>query len=357
MNKGTRLEWLDAMRGLTMILVVAYHVAQMSFGLSEKTSSSLPFFVLFRMPLFFFVSGFLAYKASFEWTWSNALRLTWKKIKIQVLPALVFLCVFIILRRPEFWGSFEYCMKSPTKGGYWFTWVLLHMFIIYYLTCMVQELVNSKFKIENSRGRHWAIWVLFVVSLIVYETLYQPSISYHKDLFFRYSSLVKTMNFLPFFLFGNLVHRYWDQAQKVADSSWFYPILTLIAFIACADIFRWHFCRFEWTNLPRTIAMFTLLSMVVIFFRNYQSWFTQERFIVRTLQHIGVRTLDVYLLHYILLPRLPQVGQWLNQNRPNFVLEVVTSFSVALIVIAFCLLISQILRISPLFRQYLFGRQ
>lgn len=357
MNKGTRLEWLDAMRGLTMILVVAYHVAQMSFGLSEKTSSSLSFFVLFRMPLFFFVSGFLAYKASFEWTWPNALRLTWKKIKIQVLPALVFLCVFIILRRPEFWGSFEYCMKSPTKGGYWFTWVLLHMFIIYYLTCMVQELVNSKFKIENSRGRHWAIWVLFVVSLIVYETLYQPSISYHKDLFFRYSSLVKTMNFLPFFLFGNLVHRYWDQAQKVADSSWFYPILTLIAFIACADIFRWHFCRFEWTNLPRTIAMFTLLSMVVIFFRNYQPWFTQERFIGRTLQYIGVRTLDVYLLHYILLPRLPQVGQWLNQNRPNFVLEVVTSFSVALVVIAFCLLISQILRISPLFRQYLFGRQ
>ena len=91
MNKGTRLEWLDAMRGLTMILVVAYHVAQMSFGLSEKTSSSLPFFVLFRMPLFFFVSGFLAYKASFEWTWPNALRLTWKKIKILVLPALVFL--------------------------------------------------------------------------------------------------------------------------------------------------------------------------------------------------------------------------------------------------------------------------
>ena len=247
-------------------------------------------------------------------------------------------------------------MKSPTKGGYWFTWVLLHMFIIYYLTCMVQELVNSKFNIQ-SRWRHWAIWVLFVISLIVYETLYQPSISYHKDLFFRYSSLVKTMNFLPFFVFGNLVHRYWDQAQKVADSSWFYPILTLIAFLACADIFQWHFCRFEWTNLPRTIAMFSLLSMVVIFFRNYQSWFTQERFMGRTLQYIGVRTLDGYLLHYILLPRLPQVGQWLNQNRPNFVLEVVTSFSVALVVIAFCLLISQILRISPLFRQYLFGRQ
>ena len=355
MNK--RLEWLDAMRGFTMILVVAYHVAQMSFGINEKTSTSLPFFVLFRMPLFFFVSGFLAYKASFEWTWPNALRPTWKKIKIQVLPAFVFLCVFIILRRPEFWGSFEYCMKSPTKGGYWFTWVLLHMFIIYYLACMVQRFISAKLKVQSTGGQHAVIWVLFVVSLIVYETLYQPSISYHKDLFFRYSSLTKTMNFLPFFLFGNLVHRYWDKAQKVVDSSWFFPILTLVAFVSCADIFRWHSLRFEWTNLSRTVAMFSLLTMVVVFFRHYQSWFTQERPIGRALQYIGVRTLDVYLIHYILLPKLPQVGVWFNQNRPNFVLEVTVTFAIALVVIAFCLLVSQILRISPMFRQYLFGRQ
>ena len=193
--------------------------------------------------------------------------------------------------------------------------------------------------------------------LIVYETLYQPSISYHKDLFFRYSSLTKTMNFLPFFLFGNLVHRYWEKAQKVADSSWFFPILTLVAFVSCADIFRWHSLRFEWTNLPRTVAMFSLLTMVVVFFRHYQSWFTQERPIGRALQYIGVRTLDVYLIHYILLPKLPQVGVWFNQNRPNFVLEVTVTFALALVVIAFCLLVSQILRISPMFRQYLFGRQ
>ena len=355
MNK--RLEWLDAMRGFTMILVVAYHVAQMSFGINEKTSTSLPFFVLFRMPLFFFVSGFLAYKANFEWTWPNALRLTWKKIKIQVLPAVVFLCIFIILRRPEFWGSFEYCMKSPTKGGYWFTWVLLHMFIIYYLSCMVQRFIDSRLKVQGTGGRHAVIWVLFIVSLIAYESLYQPSVSFHKDLFFRYSSLTKTMNFLPFFLFGNLVHRYWEKAQKVADSSWFFPILTLLAFVSCSDIFRWHTLRFEWINLPRTVAMFSLLTMVVIFFRHYQSWFTRERPVGRGLQYIGVRTLDIYLIHYILLPKLPQVGVWFNQNRPNFVLEVTVTFSIAIVVIAFCLLVSQILRISPMFRQYLFGRQ
>ena len=346
-----RLEWLDAMRGFTMILVVAYHVAQMSFGINEKTSASLPFLVLFRMPLFFFVSGFLAYKADFLWNWSNTLRLTWKKIKIQVLPTLVFLCVFIVLRKTQFCNTFEYAMKSPTKCGYWFTWVLLHMFVIYYMACLLQRWLNSQYK-------HCVIWALWIVSIFVYATLYLPkTFTYHQDLFFRYSSLIKTMNFFQFFLLGNLAHRYWPRVQKTADSSWFSPILTLIAFFCCADIFRWHTLQFEWTNLPRTLAMYSLLLLVVVFFRHYESWFSAERPIGHALQYIGVRTLDIYLLHYTLLPRMPQVGAWFNQNRPNFVLEVTCTFAVALVVIAFCLLISQILRISPLFRQYLFGRK
>lgn len=353
-SASKRMEWLDAMRGLTMVLVVAYHVAQMSFGVNEKTSTSLPFLVLFRMPLFFFVSGFLAYKANFEWTWPNTLRLTWKKLKIQVLPTVVFLLIYIILRQNDFMHAIQYAAKSPTKSGYWFTWVLLHMFIIYYLACLLQRFIQSILKAQYN---HVAIWVLFVVSLIVYESLYLPGITYHKDLFFRYSSLIKTMNFLPFFLFGNLVHRYWDKAQKIADSPWFFPTLITVAFLSCADFFRWHTCRMEWVNLPRTIAMYSLLTLVVMVFRHYQEWFTHDRPIGRGLQYIGVRTLDIYLLHYILLPKMPQVGEWINANRPNFIMEIVASFSVALIVIAFCLLISQILRISPLFRQYLFGRK
>ncbi len=344
------MQWLDAMRGFTMLLVVAYHVAQMSFGINEKQSASLPFLVLFRMPLFFFVSGFLAYKASFLWTWGNALQLTWKKVKVQVIPTVVFLCVCLILRKSDFLGALEYSLKSPTKGGYWFTWVLLHMFVIYYAACMVQRHLKG-------RWQHAVIWVFFVLSLVVYESLYQPSITYHKDLFFKYSSLIKTMNFLPFFLFGNLVHRYWEQVQRVFDSSWFFPILMVLAFVCCADIFRWHAMKGVWINLPRTTAMFSLLTLTVMFFRYYQSWFTTDKVAGRGLQYIGVRTLDIYLLHFILLPKLPQLGAWFNANRPNFVLEIVASMSIALIVIAFCLLVSQLLRISPFFKLYLFGRK
>ena len=98
-GRGHRIEWLDAMRGFTMLLVVAYHVAQFGFAENEKTSAALPFLVLFRMPLFFFVSGFLAYKANFVWNIKNTLPLVGKKLHVQIIPAVIFLCIFIIFKK------------------------------------------------------------------------------------------------------------------------------------------------------------------------------------------------------------------------------------------------------------------
>ncbi len=343
---GGRMQWLDAMRGLTMTLVVAYHVAQIGFGQSEKISASLPFLALLRMPAFFFVSGFVAYKAGFQWTMPATLRLVWKKMRIQVIPAFVFLCVCLVLKKPHFWPAFTEAMASPTKGGYWFTWVLLHMFLIYYALCAL------------ARGRNWPVWLAWLLSVFVYATLYMPKeFTYHKDLFFSYSSLLFTFKFLQFFLLGNLVRRYWATVQRVMDSRWFFPLVALVATVCCLEFFRWHTLRFEWTNLPRTLAMYSLLCVLVMFFRHYENWFTRDRRLGRCMQHIGTHTLDIYILHFIFLPRLPMVGTWLDRYHPNFVVDLMASGSVALVIIAFCLLTSKVLSVSPILSKHLFGHK
>jgi fucose 4-O-acetylase-like acetyltransferase len=345
-----RMEWLDAMRGFTMILVVAYHVAQMGFGQSEKISASLPFLVLFRMPLFFFVSGFLAYKASAVWTWDFFGSLVWKKVKIQVLPAFIFLCAYIILRgQHDFADGFMRCMASPTKGGYWFTWVLLLMFLVYYVFAAAAQKVRS----------NAPIGLLWVFAFALYASINMPREfgKYWKSPFYMYSSVYELMKFFQFFLFGNLVHRYWDKVQKLFDTNWFCPFVITVAFFSCADFFRWHTCTGELTNIPKTFAMYSLMLLVVMFFRHYQEAFTKQTFVGQRLQYIGVRTLDIYLLHFILLPKLPMVGEFLDANHPNFVLDIVAAVPVALIVIMFCCLVSNVLRISPILREYLFGRK
>ncbi len=351
-NINTRLTWLDAMRGFTMILVVAYHVAQISFGESEKTSTSLPFLVLMRMPLFFFVSGFLAYKSRWEWTASNFASITWKKVKVQVIPALVFLCAYLVLRgHLPFWDGFAKVMQSPTKGGYWFTWVLLQMFLMYYVVAAIAQ--------RWMRDSHVPVIILWVVAMMAYDSLYLPDTlgKWWKTDFMMQSSMYETLQYFHFFLVGNIVHRYWDRAQRLMDSKWLFVMLVVLAFVCCADIFKWHFLKGELTNLPRTVAMYSLMLIVLMTFRHYGEYMTKERVIGRGLQYIGVRTLDIYLLHFILLPVLPEVGKWLDAHHPNFCVDVVLSVGVALVVIAFCCIVSNVLRVSPVLREYLFGRK
>lgn len=341
------------MRGFTMILVVAYHVALECYGQGVKQSASLPFLVLLRMPLFFFVSGFLAYKAGFLWNLPNLGRQLWKKTKIQVLPALIFLGVCVALRSKygHGWDDFLHYLSIPTKGGYWFTWVLLQMFFIYYLISWLAASFSSRFRL--------AFWVIvWLVSVVVYATTYMPAwFSYFKADFYNYTSLIQTMRFMQFFLLGNLVHRLWPEVQRMMDSRWFFPLVTVVAFLCCTEFLRWHYLRLQWTNLPRTLAMYGLVMLTVTTFRHYAASFSHERVAGRCLQYIGQRTLDIYLLHFILMPRIPEVGKWLNAHQPNFLIDVVVSVSLALVVIAACLLVSNVLRVSPVFRLYLFGRK
>ena len=370
-----RIEWLDAMRGFTMLLVVAYHVAQFGFGENEKTSAALPFLVLFRMPLFFFVSGFLAYKARFVWNIRNTLPLIGKKLHVQIIPAVIFLCIFITFKtNSTFWDGLMNALKSPTKSGYWFTWVLLQMFLIYYAISIVahktlpdppvmegdinSEMEEQKKSPMTGRFRGVCFWItIWLLSIAAYETLYLPKVfKYHQEPIYAYTSFVQTIRFMQFFLLGNIVHRYWDRVQKIFDSVWFFPLIATLAVVCCADIFKWHTLKFAWTNLPRTVAMYALLLMVVMFFRHCQSWFRQERPLGKVMQYAGVRTLDIYLLHFLLIPSLPFVGTWLNAHHPNFLLDIFCSITVAIPVLAFCLLISQIMHTSKPLGKFLFGK-
>lgn len=354
--KKPRLEWLDAMRGFTMILVVAFHVSLTGFSQTARYSSSLSFLILFRMPLFFFISGFLAYKASQLWNLSAFCKLTLKKVRIQVVPTVVFfLLAAAVLYNTPFMETVIYNLGRPTKGGYWFTIALLYMFIIYYVFCFIE----AKLK--------WKSWIpitlMFIVSLMVYESCYLPKYFWWADgyrpahpTWLDDTSLIQVMKYMPFFIFGNITRRYWAQAQRVMDSKWFFPLIVVVVIFCTVDVIKWHTLRMAWTNLPMTVARFFLLIIVFMYFRHYEQYFSRFTVIGRSLQYIGRRTLDIYLIHYFFLPNLPSVGNFFNAYRHNFAIDTTLSVLIALIVIGFSCITSNILRVSPFFKKYLFGR-
>jgi len=171
-----------------------------------------------------------------------------------------------------------------------------------------------------------------------------------------YSSFTQLFIYFPFFLYGNIVRRYWNQAQRLFDSKWFFPVIVIVMVFAGLDSRKWHLLRMAWAIIPLTLARFTLLTIVFMYFRNYQQYFTKRMWIGRSLQYIGRRTLDIYLLHLLFMPNLPKVGEFFQTYQHNFIVDTTLSFVIAMVIIGFCIIMSNILRISPFFKKWLFGR-
>ena len=341
------------MRGFTMILVVAYHLTK-NYGATVKMAS-IDFVVLFRMPLFFFVSGYLAYKASQVWTARNYGALLLKKFRIQVIPTVIFFLLFTAVIRNDFGYWIVKQFHSEYKSGYWFTIALLYMFVIYYTFAFVE----ARFK----RHSWLPVTLLMAVAVAVEMTFYHPELfswAYGfkgtRPQWLYDSSFVTVMRYFPYFMLGNIVHRYWQGFQQLTSRKWFFPTLVTIAIFASIDVLKWHFLRGYFAGVSRTVAEFSLLMVVLMFFMHYKDSFTAQKPLGRGLQYIGTRTLDIYLLHYFFLPRLGFMGTFFSTYPKAVVLEITVSITLALIVIAFCLLTSNILRISPLLKKYLFGR-
>ena len=354
-----RLGWLDALRGFTMLLVVTNHVALKSFGMQIRWSAALQFFLLFRMPLFFFISGFLAYKASRVWNARTLGELTLKKMRVQIIPTVVFFLLFLaMVPTTPFLHNLDEALASSMKAGYWFTIVLLYMLLTFYLFSYVESKLFRWYPTPPI-----LILLLFIVSLCMFETCYLPrhfswALGYkgQPNEFLNYTSLVEMFRYFPFFLYGALMHRYWERAQRLMDSRWFFPVVVILALLTTLEVIKWHNLRLEWASLPHTLAMFLLLTMVFMFFRHYSDFFSDKTALGRGLQFIGRRTLDIYLLHYFFLPKLPMVGEFFRLNRHNFILDTTAALAVALVVVAFCVITSQLLRVSPFLKKHLFGR-
>ena len=202
-----------------------------------------------------------------------------------------------------------------------------------------------------------ALIALWAVALFGYATMYMPKwFTWQKAEVWQWTSVTELVRFGHCFLLGNLCRRYWPRVERLLDSSWFFPLLVMVAFLGATDYLNWHNLRLHWANLPRTMSMYALVLIAVAFFRHYAQWFGKDTRVGATLQYIGVRTLDIYLLHYLFVPHLPTVGAWFKANPHNFVLEGVITLLLAFLVTGFCILTSHVLRVSPVLKKWLFGR-
>ena len=98
------------------------------------------------------------------------------------------------------------------------------------------------------------------------------------------------------------------------------------------------------------------IIVVYAFFRRNQDSYILSSKIGSSLKYKGRRTLDIYMLHYFFLPKLPDLGNWLK-SCPNIAIELVIVIALSLVVIGISLIVSNIIRVSDVLAYYLFGKR
>ena len=337
---GKRIEFIDAMRGFTMLLVVYTHVAGFCFGNAGDIECPFifdDFFCEFRMPLFFFVSGFVLYSAKRTWSMPEIGQFFKKKIPVQLLfPAVCLVTCMLITHKSgiieSVWGA--------AKGGYWFTFVLLEYYVVY----IIFQLLLRPFR------QHWMADILqavaalgiFAVSRLLFHYYYQQSVS---DTLLSLFSVVKFQTFI-FFIVGTLARKHYARFERILDNNVF--ILLCLAMYVSINILQ-----------PRDTILFlgtgfSGVMLVFMFFRRYQYSFTSTRRLGAVMQYVGRRTLDIYLLHYFFIYTNDLTGlKSIFAGSP--VIELCVSLIFSVIVIFLCLIVSNLLRVSPFISRYCFG--
>ena len=338
-----RIEYIDSMRGFTMLLVVAHHVAAFCLGINDYVPSIHPILCEFRMPLFFFISGFVLYKEETVWNASHVARfLMVKKFPAQIVTTSIFFLVFIKINQI---GLIE-GLYSDSKLGYWFTLALFAFFCIYAICRYIFNLMGY--------NNFYTDIILLSIGFLLFSLFYVQSVYFKLPIDDGIRNLfsLKFLGYFLYFTIGTLFKKYFEQIKVLLDTK---PVLTICLIIFFVANLYYQELTSSHISLLNLVTALCGIIIVFSFFRIHQDWFKKEKLIGRSLQYVGRRTLDVYLLHYLLLPTNLKIHFTFLVDRPAPVIEFAITIIVTLIVVMGCLAISRILRMSSFLSYLLFG--
>lgn len=178
-EKKKRIEYIDLMKGICISFVVFFHCGVVFKGDHESYNN---YFQVFRMPLYFFLSGFF-FKVN-----EGFYTLFVKKINNLFLPYMFFSSLILIVYKllPNYtvdmsdWKYYLFCFLEPYNYPLWFLRSLFIVYMLYYLLCVY---------IKNIIYR---IGLSFLFSVIIW--LVTPFLKENVNIFFEW--ILFRLNFL-----------------------------------------------------------------------------------------------------------------------------------------------------------------
>lgn len=282
--KAGRLDWVDALKGISILLVVYYHVVRSSYsipfelGIYDRTLfDSLNYFIVFklvplRMPLFFLISGFLTSKAIINKTWGETFH---SKIGIYIyiflLWAIIQNLVFKAIGNDIPLNTAPNALYANDIGDF-FRLVFEGRSTLWYLYALVIYFSVTKL-CRNAK------WVILTCALLMntYSIVENPEFPY-RNMTFCYIFFVAGV------FWGNYI---FDKIQRIKNSTHgILIILSLVVLTLAAFGLRY--------RLFESIIAVYLVTLLVL-------KLSQMGLKFESIRYVGVNTLPVYIIHPMLV--------------------------------------------------------
>ena len=327
-----RIRYVDAMRGLAMIMVVIWHI--FTFSLHYENQFSSIFNWTLQMPLFVMISGFFVAKLLN----SSFIKLLRKEFIHLVIPAIIMLAIYSW----TFSKTVHNVIFDTYKGGYWFTFLLFAYFLIFY-TC--SKLINhwvSKTSYRNSLH-------IIIALIIAYTSRVATSFI---DIYPIISLLsLELYCYYPYLIAGLLIYQYRSTLLKNIKMGG----VILVSLISNIAFYKYGISYLRYFAVLISLLVNTASLMLIwICFERFPQLSTTTK-LGRFLSFTGRRSIDVYFLHYFFMPfNLGIIGQLCTELNSSL-LSYLIATALSLIITVLSLGLGQILRLSPFIAKYLLG--
>lgn len=348
-RKKARIEYFDLLKGVAIFMVVMGHALTMCVrGLDA--AFLFKFIGQVHMPVFFFISGYLTYKASEQ---QHFVTPGLKKRFVQlIIPFLVITPLWV-------WYFPHSGLQSPLsdnlpdlyraywKDGYWFTLCLFELCLIYIPVSAVLQRLRSTF-------------AQIVVLLVVYGALIALSMAFSdEEANVDYVGFGLLARFFPVFMMGVMANHLKPAFQRVVHNQWAVALAMAVFSVSFYSVaYPWDIwgTDLEWLWSPIAFVSTPVMhfSLIVVAIALVEPWSVKEyrtegkapSAVAKYFNYLGHESLGIYLLHYFFLFPLTALQDPLREVGLSVVPLAVLSAVVALCVIAVTLLVVYALKRS-----------
>ncbi|PXY45696.1 acyltransferase family protein [Flavobacterium hydrophilum] len=333
-----RYIYIDRLKGFTIFLVVLGHIIPVLIDDKAAHSNELFLFIYsFHMPLFFFLSGYIAFKTIKIESLKNYFQFIKSKSVSLLIPMLTWPLIkqYCFTSKIDF--SFEtfysIILEEITNPGLWFLRMLFFFLIVYSIFHIASERFNKKRLLIFDL----VIIIIDIAFFLLFCYLIQLEAIFHHLFYFI------------FLMIGVFLSKY--DFLKTIITNKVVVSLSLLFFIV--SVGHYNDLIYLIDSSQNKILKFFISVFAIIIFYHIAKKISLSNWLDNSICFLGRKSLVIYVTHFLFLSILSK--SMLLPFDISFFFLALIAVPLSLIMIYFCILISKVIELFPIFNFLLYG--